>query len=109
MVTAQTNRNQPLSPGKRRLVNLMHRMNFGTIEDLAVRDGEPHFDPPPRVLRARKFGAGSTSPEPDGSLFTLKAPVAELLSELEAMRDGTVRTLEVQHGLPFRMIVEDKA
>jgi len=35
-----------LSPARRRLVELMQEINYGRIERLEVRDGEPVFDPP---------------------------------------------------------------
>jgi hypothetical protein len=34
-----------LSPARRRLVELMQEINYGRIERLEVRDGEPVFDP----------------------------------------------------------------
>jgi len=45
-----------LSPARRRLVELMQEINYGRIERLEVRDGEPVFDPPPIVLRLFLFG-----------------------------------------------------
>ncbi|HRV31532.1 MAG TPA: hypothetical protein P5169_07450 [Kiritimatiellia bacterium] len=35
-----------LTPPQARLVELMQRLNFGRIEDLHVRNGEPQFTPP---------------------------------------------------------------
>lgn len=36
-----------LTPARRRLLELMQEINFGRIEGLAVRGGEPVLDPPP--------------------------------------------------------------
>jgi hypothetical protein len=33
----------------------------------------------------------------------LKEPVLDFFRSLKEVRDGTVETLEVKHGLPFRM------
>ena len=97
-----------LPPAGQRLVRLMQQLNFGRIEGLVVRDGEPAFDPPPRVVREVKFG-GENGPRPEVAKadFTLKAQVRELLAQLDAMGDGVVRCIEVKHGLPFKMTVEE--
>ena len=97
-----------LSPARRRLVRLTQRLNFGRIEGLLVKGGQPVFDPPPRVVREVKFCA-ENGPRPEAAKadFALKAQVRELLDRLEAMGDGVVACIEVKHGLPFRMTVEE--
>ena len=97
-----------LSPARERLVKLMQRLNFGHIEGLVVRDGEPVLDPPPRVVRQLKFCAES-GPRPEAAKedFILKAQVRELFAQMEKMGDGVIRRLEVKHGLPFKMTVEE--
>ena len=86
----------------------MQRLGFGTIEHLVVRDGEPVFDPPPRVIREVKFGS-ENGPRPEADLgdFALKAQVRDLLDHLGSLRNATILRLEVKHGLPFRMEVEE--
>ena len=44
-----------LSRSRQRLVELMQEINFGRIEEIEVRDGEPVFDPFPQVIRVIKF------------------------------------------------------
>ena len=99
-----------LSPAQARLVEIMQRINFGRIEGLAVRGGAPAFDPRPRIVREVKFG-GENGPRPEGTKvdFSLKAQVRELFAQMEAMGDGVIRSLEVKHGLPFRMTIEEDA
>jgi hypothetical protein len=95
-----------LSFARRRLVQLMQQINFGRIEALVVRGGEPVLDPPPRVVRELKFGAeNGPRPEAAAADFLLKAQVVELLRELDDLGDGTIDLIEVKHGLPFRMLV----
>lgn len=86
----------------------MQRINFGRIKGLAVRRGEPVVDPPPRVLREVKFG-GENGPRPEAGKqdFALKGQVRDLFAQMEAMGDGIIRCLEVKHGLPFKMTVEE--
>ena len=99
-----------LSPARERLVEVMQGLNFGIIERLLVRDGEPVFDPAPRMIRAVKFG-GENGPRPEVGKedFALKAQVRDLLAQMEAMGSGSIRCLEVKHGLPFKMTIEEDA
>lgn len=99
-----------LSPARRRLVELMQDLNFGRIERLEVLDGQPVFDPPPRIVREIKFGA-QNGPRPEATLrdFVLKAQFVEFFAWLDTLGDGVIERLEVQHGLPFRIVVEQSA
>ena len=105
---ATTSSSSSLSAAQMRLVRLMQRMNFGRIEHLAVRRGQPVMTSPPRTLREVKFG-GDNGPRPeiakDG--FELKVQVRDLLTQLESLGDGVIRSIEIQRGLPFRMTVEE--
>ena len=97
-----------LSPLRKRLLDLMQGINFGRIEDLVVHDGEPVFDPPPRVVRQVKF-CGENGPrlERSSTDFALKAQVVELFEQLDQLRNGTVESVEIKHGIPFQMNVEE--
>lgn len=95
-----------LSESRRRLVDTMRQMWFGRIENLAVRNGEPSFDPAPRIIREVKFG-GENAPRPESNHdFALKSQVVELLDHLTEIGDGSVQSIEVKYGLPFRLIVQ---
>lgn len=97
-----------LTASRRRLVEVMQDLNHGYIEGLVLRDGEPIFDPPPRVIRDVKFCA-ENGPRPESNLddFEIKAQVRDLFSHLDTLGNGTIRRLEVQRGLPFRMQIEE--
>jgi len=99
-----------LSPRRRCLLELLQRVNFGRLESLVVADGEPVFDPPPRIVREIKFG-GENGPRPEAPIedFELKAQVVELFRHIDELQDGVIGVLEIKHGLPFRMAVEDAA
>ena len=101
---------QSLSPSQRRLLGLMQRISFGRIEALVVRDGQPVFDPPPRVIREVKFG-GENGPRPEVAKqdFALKAQVREFFEHLNELDNATIRSVEIKHGLPFKMTVEEGA
>jgi hypothetical protein len=99
-----------LSPARRRLVELMQDLNFGRIKRLEVQGGQPVFDPPLRIVREIKFGA-LNGPRPEAALrdFVLKALLVEFFTWLDMFGDGVIGRLEVQHGLPFRIVVEQSA
>jgi len=88
----------------------MQKVNFGRIENLVIKDGQPVLSPSPRVVREVKFG-GENGPRPEASIedFALKAQVVELLHYMDELQDGVIGVLEIKHGLPFRMAVEDAA
>ena len=85
----------------------MQEIKFGRIERLAIRNGEPLLDPPPRIVREVKFG-GENAPllEKVSATFALKSQVIDLFRQLDGMTSGQIEVLEVKHGLPFRMLVE---
>ena len=97
-----------LSHARVRLIELMQRINYGSIEGLPVRRGEPVMDPPPRIFREIKF-SGENGPRPESAKadFALKVQVRELFAQLEALGDGVIPCIEIQRGLPFRMTVEE--
>ena len=103
-------RKSTLLPAQTELVDLMQQLDFGTIEGLVVRDGLPVMKPRPRIVRDVKFGAGNGRRNEAGLTdFALKSSVRELMTTLSSLGNATVRRLEVKHGLPFRMQVEEAA
>ena len=94
---------------RRRLVELMQSLNFGRIEFLPVRDGQPMLDPPPRIVREYKLGAenGPRAELATGN-FLLKGQVIDLFRHLAELGTATVEVLEVKNGLPFRMLVAER-
>jgi len=99
-----------LPPERRRLLKRMQQINFGRIESMVIKDGQPVLDPPPRIIREIKFG-GENGPRLEAAIddFALKAQVVELFRHMDELQDGVIERLEVQRGLPFRMAVEDAA
>lgn len=99
-----------LSAPQQRLVRLMQRVNFGRLENLVIRGGQPDFDPPPRVVCEIKFaGENGPRPEEQATDFTLKEQLIDLLAHLDQLKNASVEVLTVKHGLPFSMNVEANA
>jgi hypothetical protein len=94
-----------LSQPRQRTIHLFQTVNFGRV-DLLVRDGEPIFEPPPRVIETRKLGA-QNGPRSESDLedFRLKEQVIELFQTMDEVRDGTF-LITLKHGLPFSVEVE---
>ena len=97
-----------LTPAQTRLLSLMQEMNFGRIEGMAVVNGQPVFDPPPRIVRQVKF-CSENGPRRERNLneFNLREQVIELFDAIARMGNGTVESIEVKHGLPFLMNLEE--
>jgi hypothetical protein len=100
-----------LSPGRRWLLRAMQLLNFGRIERLRVRGGEPVNDPPPRLVRAVKLAGPESGPRPERGRrdFALRREVHELFVEFDRIGNGTVARLEVKHGVPFMVEIEEVA
>lgn len=101
-------RKSGLSPARRQLVEMLQRVNFGRLENLAFRKGEPQFSPLPGIVRELKFAADprNQGDYPRGD-FELKEQLLELFAFMDAEGSGVIESLEIKHGLPFRMIVRE--
>ncbi len=99
-----------LSPARKRLVELMQEINYGRIENLQIRGGEPVFNPPPTVLRHYLFGK-ENRPNAYRTIdnFSLKKKLAELFEIFDQERSLSIQELIIDNGLPIRMTVADVA
>ena len=97
-----------LTKPRQRLVTLMQHISFGKIEDLLVRNGDPVFDPSPRVIRSIKLG-GKNCPRPEIGLadFVLKAAVLDLFHHLDELGTGSIAAIEVCDGIPIHLRVQE--
>jgi hypothetical protein len=96
-----------LSPCRQALVRLCETINFGSIENLEVRDSEPMFDPPPVMLRDLKLDSDEGSrPELALADFVVSNEVMRLMGHLDELRHGKIRRVEVRGGLPRRILLE---
>jgi len=93
---------------RRKMVEVMQRVNFGRIERLTICDGQPVLDPHPVVVREHKFGAeNGPRPELGTQDFLLKLQVLELFTFFDELQNGVIEALDIKHGLPFRVIVRE--
>lgn len=99
-----------LSTPRKRLLETMQRTNYGRLERLLVRAGEPVWDPPPRVIKDVKLGSSDTGPRPElqAGDFALKREHLDLFEHLQQLGTGIIEVLEIKAGLPFRITVEQQ-
>jgi hypothetical protein len=97
-----------LSEPRRLLLEVFQELNFGRVQGLVVRGGEPVLDPRPRVVQEVKFQADNEPrPERTSPDFQLKAQQVELMALLDRVQDGIIDWIECRHGLPFRAAVPE--
>ena len=98
-----------LSPARRKLLEIIDSLGFGTIKDLSIRNGEPCFDPFPRILHDIKIGADpAAQPEITNGDFVLKSRIVELFEHLDRIECSTI-TIEIKHSSPFRLVIEQNS
>lgn len=95
-----------LSAGQRRLLAIIEGLSWGRIEGLSIRDGQPSYDLPPRIVQEIKLGSEPSPRPPDGgAACALKKEFEVLFHQLSALRDGGV-DIEIRHSVPFRLVLE---
>jgi len=98
---------QQLSAPRQALVRLCQRINFGRIEDMEIRRGEPVFNPAPQVfLEVRLDTEDAARPEQELPDFALPEEICRLMARLDAIGDGTIERIEVLAGIARRLIFE---
>jgi hypothetical protein len=100
---------QDLFQSERRFVAAMTEIGFGRFEFMRIEHGELLLDPWPTTVRGVKFGSddpATRKPLPDE--FELKGQVAEFFEYVRAVDAGEIRCLELRHGLPFSMEIEQQ-
>jgi hypothetical protein len=98
-----------LSGPRQRLVEMMQQLNYGRVEGLFIKRGEPLFDDAaPRTFVDVKFGA-ENGPRKESAIadFALRAEVIELFAHFDQLQHGRIDCLTVKRGLPFSMSRED--
>ena len=99
-------RKQSLSPNRQQLVVLMTEIDYGSIENLVIRDHEPVFYPAPRIVRDVMLGKRDKKRLPRTAAdFVLKAQHEDLFEQFDELHDGQIDRIEIQAGLPFRIRV----
>jgi hypothetical protein len=89
-----------LSSSGKLLVSTMRRVQFGRFEGLRISNGEPIWDPLPRVVRVTKIGSEEEPEAADEGDWVLKGAVRDLLKEFAKVQTGTFERITFHRGLP---------
>lgn len=93
-----------LSAQQRSLLEIMRAHQFGRIENMSIRAGQPVLDQDLKVVRVACLGGESSGTKlPGTDEFELKRAVCDLFDELARLGHGTVVKLEFKRGLPCRL------
>jgi hypothetical protein len=99
--TARTTRD--LTVAQRWLFDVIRNQQFGRIENMPVRAGQPLLDRSARVVRITRLDSDGREGAPGGDDVELKRPFCELFDELMRLQDCLVVRLEFRHGLPLQL------
>jgi len=98
-----------LTAAQRLLVQLMSDHQFGRVENMSVREGQPILDHDVKVVRVSRL-SGDAGPTDAISAreFELKRAIRDLFGELERLENGLVIRLEFRHGLPILLELAER-
>jgi hypothetical protein len=95
-----------LSRPRQSLIRLCQRVNFGSILNLLVADGEVSFRVPPEVVLDLKLDADLPQrQELDLSDFELCAESSRLLTQIDSLQNGVIERIVVHDGIPRRVVL----
>lgn len=97
-----------LSEPRQTLVRLFQSANYGCVQNLEVRDGEPLLSGPgPNVLVDVRLDSEELARDELGLAdFGLCAEVCRLMSLLDRVGNGKILKIEVRAGIPRRITLE---
>jgi hypothetical protein len=90
---------------RQRLVRICQMVNYGSIRRLEIRHGDPVFEPPPLPAMDLKLDrTGPPRTEVELRDFLLRDELLWLLGHFDRLVTTAVEFLEVQAGIPRRVI-----
>ena len=101
----QTTSFSQLSRPRQILIRLCQRVNYGSILNLQLADGEVSFGVPPEVILDLKLDADfKRRPELDLTDFVLCVESCRLLTQIESLKNGVIERIVVHDGIPRRVM-----
>jgi hypothetical protein len=102
----QKTRFSQLSKPRQALIRLCQRVNYGSILNVRVAEGEVRFDTPPEVLFDVKLdGEFTPRRELDLADFGLPVESRRLLEQIDFLTNGVVEKITVHDGIPRRAVL----
>jgi len=98
-----------LSPAWVHVLELMQKINFGRLQDILIRNGEPDLARGVLAVRTIKLdGDNDARRETAIKDYQLRSETVGLIRHLVAMESGLVKKVEIRHGLPVLIEVEQQ-
>jgi hypothetical protein len=97
-----------LTPQRCQLVELIQDIHFGHIAHITVRNGEPELNSETIIERDIKLNKIDHRPQDTQEDYILTKEFQILLKQITKLGNGTIRKLEIMHGLPFLMRVWER-
>jgi hypothetical protein len=98
-----------LSGPRQLLIRLCQATNYGSIQDIEVKDSEPDFSSKPVVLVDLKLDSdGGLRREVDLADFALPDEVRRLMAQLDKLKNGKIARIDVRAGIPRRLLFEHR-
>ena len=102
----QTTSYSQISRPRQALIRLCQRVNYGSILNLQVMNGDVSFDVPPEVVLDIKLDADfKQRPELDLSDFVLSVESCRLLAQIDSLKNGVIEKIVVHDGIPRRVVL----
>ena len=94
-----------LKLGQRAILAIIQELEFGVIERVSVRDGEPLLVATTRIIEEVTLASSQRRHFHHGSAdFTLTREFECLFDQLKKLQNGTV-DIQIRHSRPFRLII----
>jgi len=95
-----------LSSPRQTLIRLCQRVNYGSVLNVKVVNGDVCFDTPPEVLVDVKLDSEVT-PRTELHLtdFALPVETCRLLAQIDSLTNGVVEKIVVHDGIPRRVVL----
>ena len=94
-----------LSAPRQALIRWFQTINFGGVHNFEVRDAQPVFSSATQVLIDVKLDSSEDArPELKLADFNLSNEVRRLLTLLDDIGHGVIRSVEVRSGIPRRVV-----
>jgi hypothetical protein len=98
-----------LSQPRQTLIRLCQRVNYGSILNVQVTDGDVCFDTSPEVLVDIKLDDDvKRRQELDLMDFALPVESCRLLAQIDFLTNGVVERIVVHDGLPRRVVLRGR-
>jgi hypothetical protein len=91
------------------LVRAFQSLNYGQIQKLEIRAGQPDFSRPPVILADVRLDTDDEErPEVLLQDFVLRDELTRMISRVQSLQDGTIERIDVRAGVPRRIVIESR-